>query len=290
MSAETVPIPETTTEKPVPDRLSRRDFIASNLALFGAMALGEAVKEPNTLEVTRHAVPLSGLRAPLRVVQLTDLHRSWCVPESFIARIVERTNRLKPDLVLLTGDFVTRTAEYAKSCADCLAKLRSPLGLYGVLGNHDYSADNFRGWSEVAEYLSVTARVTMLINSSELLDNGLRLVGVDDALMGRPDCDLAFADVRPGEPVLTMSHNPILFRELQHRNCITLAGHTHGGQIRLPFVTRNLLTQQSEYLAGWFGGKCAPGRMYVSRGLGVVGIPLRFRAVPEIAVFDFRPT
>lgn len=284
-------LPETATETlrvAVPIPLSRRQFLSRSLALLGATATGRITNEANFLEVTLHRVPLRGLSQPLRVVQLSDLHRSWCVSEHFIRRIVAQTNALSPDLVLLTGDFVTRTAAYAPSCAQCLRELRSRFGLYGVPGNHDYLCDGRRGVATVAEELAKVG-VRLLVNRSERLSNGLVLAGVDDKQEGQPDVQAAFQFVQPGEPTIAMTHNPRMFTQLQQYDCVTLAGHLHGGQINVPGITPRLLSIYNPYFSGWYRGTDGPGRLYISRGLGVIGVPLRFRAVPEIALLDLTP-
>ena len=266
---------------------SRRRFLRG-LAAIGALAIGQEFDDRTRIQVSRHTLPLRGLRAPARLAQISDLHRSWCVEESFIARIVEETNALRPDLVALTGDYVTISSEYAASCARQISRLQAPLGLYGVLGNHDYWCDSRQGGPAVAEALTV-ASVQMLTNRNLRLDNGLFLVGVDDSWVGHPDLEAAFHSVPAGAPTLAMTHNPGIFRDMCAYDCVTLAGHTHGGQIDLPLVTQAYLGRHNRYKAGWYREPNRPGRLYVSRGLGVVGIPLRIRATPEIALFDLVP-
>jgi len=268
--------------------LSRRRFLASVLLSCGAIGAGDLWYERSTLDVTHHSLLLRGLRQPCRLVQLSDLHRSWCVPEAFIADIIDRTNQLKPDIVLLTGDFVTHNSHYIESCAGQIRRLHAPLGLYGVLGNHDYRCDEWRGSPAVVEGLA-DACVEMLTNRSTRLDNGLRIVGVDDFRTGTPDPDAAFRGVRRDEPTIAMTHNPFLFGAMCTYDCVTLAGHTHGGQINVPFITARLLKWRTRYQRGWYQEPTEPGRMYVSRGLGVVGVPFRLGSHPEIAVFDLLP-
>jgi predicted MPP superfamily phosphohydrolase len=254
-------------------------------AVLGA---GDLVAERTLIEVTRHRVPVRGLRQPCRLAQLTDLHRSWCVPEGFIGAAIEMTNQIKPDVVLLTGDFVTNSSHYLESCAAQIRRLHSPLGLYGVLGNHDYRCDNWHGSGAIVEGLN-SIGVQMLTNRNTRLDNGLRLVGVDDFRTGKPDPDAAFAGVQPNEPTLAMTHNPFMFGAMCRYDCVTLAGHTHGGQFNVPLLTPYLLGWRLRYQRGWYREPTGPGRMYVSRGLGVVGVPFRFGSRPEIAVFDLVP-
>lgn len=251
-------------------------------------ASGDVAHRDCSPEVTYHKIPMQGLREPMRLAQLTDFHRSWCVSEYFLSQVAQKTNRLKPDCVLLTGDFVTRSTDYMPSCLISLAQLHAPLGLYGVLGNHDYTSDNQKGGPLIVEALH-SIDVEVLTNRSVRLENGLRLVGVDDFSKGRPDPDAAFSGVRPGEAAIAMTHNPLLFPQMCKHDCITLAGHTHGGQIFLPFLTRTTFQRLARYLRGWYSDPEGPGRLYVSRGLGVVGIPLRIRCHPEISVFDLHP-
>ena len=269
-------------------RISRRQFLLRTLAPVGLVAFDEVMEETNVIRVVTQRLPTPGLNAPMRVAQLSDLHRSWCVSEGFIARIVARTNDLNPDLILLTGDFVTRSSSYIGSCIRPLTALRAKYGMYGILGNHDYACDKGRGIGIIKEALK-SIGVQLLTNRSMRLAHGLRLVGVDDSQKGQPDPDAAFKRVRRGEAVLAMTHNPSLFPALCRYDCVTLAGHTHGGQINVPFVTRSVMPVRSRYLRGWFNEKHGPGRMYVTCGLGVVGLPFRFRCDPEISIFDLHP-
>lgn len=267
-------------------RISRRRFLGNSLAALGAFLLVEGNSEANTLEITHHIIQMPGLAAPLKLVQLTDLHRSLFVSEKFIARVVDATNALHPDVILLTGDFVTGSSDYAESCVRQLARLQAPLGKYAVLGNHDYHCDNHLGGQVIAEALE-TAEIETLVNRSLRLKNGMRLVGVDDLLEGVPDIGLSFAEYRLGEPTLIMTHNPGIFELLRSFNHVTLAGHTHGGQLFVPGVTRHLV--RSGYVRGWYQDEGFPGRLYISRGLGTIHVPLRLCSVPEIALFHLQP-
>lgn len=273
---------------PMRRKTTRRQFLMRSLFAVGALGATDAVYETSTLDVTQHRLPLRGLTQPCRLVQLSDLHRSWCVTEAFIARIVERTNALRPDLVLLTGDFVTAHSYYIHSCANALRGLKAPLGSYAVLGNHDYKCDGWQGSREVVRGLKA-ADVEMLTNRNTQLSNGLRLIGIDDHDTGDPDPARAFHQVKHSEPIIAMTHNPLLFRTVCAYDAVFLAGHTHGGQIALPIVTQMFTDDRIRYLRGWFREAGWPGRLYVSRGLGVITAPLRINSMPEIAVFDLVP-
>ncbi len=268
--------------------MTRRQFALRGVILAGALGVTDIEYETQAIAVTHHTSRTPGLKQPCRVVQISDLHRSWCVPESFVDRVVARANSLAPDVVALTGDFVTRHSSYIESCTRALRSLQAPLGLFAVLGNHDNAADDWRGGPVVAEGLE-TLGIQMLTNRSARLDNGLRLVGVDDFRTGRPDPDAAFRHVHRGEAVLAMTHNPFAFGAMCGRDCVTLAGHTHGGQIIVPGLTAHVVGARMRYQHGWYQEPRQPGRMYVSRGLGVVGLPFRYHCLPEIAVFNLLP-
>ena len=222
----------------------------------------------------------------MTVAQITDVHRSQFVPERFVERVIDTVNSLRPDLVLLTGDFVTRTTGYVESCVGQISRLRAPLGKFAVLGNHDYWCEGGNGGPYITDALE-EAGVGVLTNRSAVLNNGLRLVGVDDVRAGLPNLRLAFAGVRDNEPLLCMTHNPAAFTALKHIDANTIAGHTHGGQIYLPVASGVLI--RSPYVRGWYREPNHPGTIYVCRGIGTIHVPMRFGSEPEIALFHCVP-
>lgn len=268
--------------------LSRRQFMLRNAVVAGATVFGERNLAEDNPRVSVHRRLVRGLRQPVRLVQLSDMHRSWCVSEAYLRRVVAQANALKPDAALLTGDFVTDSSDYMPSCIAVLRELVAPLGRFAVLGNHDYTCDRSRGGPVISEALEAIG-VEVLTNRSARLDSRLNIVGVDDCWLGRPDPDRAFEHVRAHEPAIIMTHNPLAFPSLGRYDAITIAGHTHGGQINLPIVTRQVMRRRIRYLAGWFHSPNGPGRMYVARGIGVVGIPIRLRCDPEITLFELIP-
>ncbi len=272
-------------------QVSRRSLAKRALVLAATTGAGGygIFWDTETIVSTHHRVVVPNLASPCTVVQISDLHRSWCVSSSFIDRCIAAANRHRPDIVLLTGDFITAHTSFMPSCARAIQQLHAPLGSYAVLGNHDYASDNWLGAPIIKAALR-NVGVEVLVNSSVMLRNGLRLVGVDDYATGEPDTEKAFGKVRQRDAVLCMTHNPLEFDVLRGYNVTTLAGHTHGGQIDLPIITDLVLDKRSKYLRGWFHSQHWPGKMYVSRGLGVLGIPVRVNALPEIAVFHLTPS
>jgi hypothetical protein len=232
---------------------------------------------------TEHTLTLAGLNPQqngLRIAHLTDLHRSRLTRDSLLREAVRVANAARPDLVVLTGDYVTDDPADIAPCADLLSRLCARLGVYAILGNHDYGTDG----DAMANALQDLG-FTLLINKNVTLDGGLRLVGLDDEIMREADVPRAFDGVPENAPTLVLCHNPALVERFSDRVCVALAGHTHGGQILLPYLTarRVRLIRAKRYRQGWF--TVGKARLYVNRGVGNVGVPLRFLAPPEVALF-----
>ena len=235
------------------------------------------------METTEHTVVVPHLPPALRglrVAHLTDFHRSCHTSDLVLRQAVEAANAAHPDLILLTGDYVTKDPADIAPCARIIAPLRAPLGVCAILGNHDYSADG----PAVERHLKDLG-FQVLLNRSMLLPNGLRIVGLDDDRYRRTDVLKAFLEVGVDEPTLVMAHNPALVEELAERECIVFSGHTHGGQVRVPVLTKREIRRigAKHYAQGWY--TVGKARLYVNRGLGQVGIPLRLFCRPELALF-----
>lgn len=235
------------------------------------------------IQCTRHQVSVPYLPPALkglRVVQLSDLHRSRFTQDHRLKKAVEWANTECPDLILLTGDFVTQDPADIVPCGHILAPLRASLGCYAVLGNHDFTAG-----APAVERMLNHHGIEVLTNRGIRLKNGLCVIGMDDDRYGHPDPHRAFRDIGEDEPSLVMSHNPAGAEQVAHRDCVVFSGHTHGGQIRLPFLTEREVRRigAKHYRAGWF--TVGRARLYVNRGLGQVGVPLRFLCRPEVSVF-----
>lgn len=279
--------------------LSRRRFLVTGgRAVAGAALAGVYANrlEPFWLDVTLHRMPLHGLPAALHgatLAQLSDLHVGGLMDDRYVTRVLERVRRMEPDFVLYTGDQVTQ-----RLGGDPFGRLervmrhaaRGRLGTFGVLGNHDGGRGYLDTPFEPALADTVTrilerAGVTMLRNRSTEVA-GLTFAGTDDLWSGRFDLPAALAGVRPGAPLVMLAHNPDAADRPEWRDerGWILAGHTHGGQVRLPWLPPPVLNVKNRrYASGAFrlpGGRA----MYVSRGVGFV-TPLRFGARPEVPVF-----
>lgn len=252
----------------------------------GTVRTGRARLPPNELdrfEVSEHTVPVPGLARPIEVLQLSDVHLRARDP--WVDRLAERVAGLRPDLVALTGDIVTRG--WTPEAADRLlgAVPDAPLGRFAVMGNWEYWGGAPRDvWAERLGRHGIPLLVDRGVDLGPL-----HLVGTDDALAGDPDVDAALAGVPPGKPVLVLTHSPVLFPRIARPGVhVVLAGHTHGGQVRLPLVGPFFLPRGSgPYPWGWYERDGT--WMFVSRGIGWSVAPVRWRAPPEIATIRLVP-
>jgi uncharacterized protein len=240
------------------------------------------------IEVTRHDVYIDDLPEQFdgyRVSFLTDTHVAPILRPAFYREVVAQSNRFEPDLVLLGGDFVSFERHIPLMAHVLLTDLRARDGVFAVLGNHDY-------WSNGAKVKAVMEErgVQFIINRNvRLRRNGaeLALAGIDEVYRGEPDIDAAFAGVGGG-PCIALTHHPDLAEMLDGRRIdLLVAGHTHGGQIRLPFFGSIVVPSRHE--ARYAAGFHRAGRllMYVSRGVGAIP-PLRILCRPEVATFVLR--
>ncbi len=269
--------------------LSRRRLLRGALLLTAAAAApaaGVALARSRDLQTEHHEVPLPGLHPSLdglRVVQLSDLHSGPLVGPETIAEAARAAAELRPDLAVLTGDFVSRSHTYIGPCIEALRVLRPPLGVYGVPGNHDHAS----GVAPIGARLAA-ARMPLLVNRNVEVERGLFLAGVDDLSWGDARPELALRGIPKGSARIMMCHNPRLLERLDEP-LLLIAGHTHGGQINLGPLTGLLtssITSRGRFVSGWYSRGDA--RLYVNRGIGVVGIPLRFRSRPEVTLFTLR--
>jgi uncharacterized protein len=239
-----------------------------------------------SLEVTHHEIVIDDLPESFdgyRIAFLTDTHVAPFVRRAFYRDVVGRVQRFDPDLLLFGGDFVTwrRHIPLLRECL--LDGLGARDGMFAVLGNHDY-------WAGAELVMKALPDVRFLTNDRVLLKRGddvLPLAGIDEMYRGAPDADRAFAGVDDGTPCLAVSHHPDVIDLVRRRVDLLLCGHTHGGQIRLPFFGAVVVPSrhEAEYAAGFH--RVGPVLMYVSRGIGAIP-PLRVLCRPEVATFTLR--
>ena len=263
--------------------------------LISALGLWAFWIEPASLSVRRASLQVPRWHAEqrgLRIAVLTDLHvgAPHMKPDK-LREVVERTNREQPDLVLMLGDMVIDnvaggTFVEPELIAVEVGKLRAPLGTIAVLGNHDWWNDGERVTKALRQ-----AGLTVLENEARRIEYAGRafwVAGVADMWTRKPDIAGSLAQVKGDDPVILITHNPDIFPDVPPRVSLTLAGHTHGGQVNLPFIGRPVVPSK-------FGQRYASGHivedgrhLFVSDGIGTSIIPVRFLVPPEIVILTLR--
>lgn len=272
-----------------PFRIGRREAIerAGGLAIFGAAGIAAgwgSIKGRHAFTIDEVVVKIPGLPRLLdgyTIAQISDVHTGTFVKEDELRLGFDFINRVKPDLIVATGDIVDSYSEYAKMFARLFADLKSRDGSYAILGNHDY----YSGANEVVSAMR-SAGVNVLINEGVLLrggdQKGFALLGVDDLWARRvggvgPDLDRALSKVPSDVPRILLAHQPKYFDQAAGRVALQLSGHTHGGQINPGFRPADILM---DYVAGRYEKNGTS--LWVNRGFGVAGPPVRLGAPPEI--------
>ncbi|MDQ6787580.1 MAG: metallophosphoesterase [Acidobacteriota bacterium] len=258
--------------------------LAGNLSQVARYALNEA----ETLTVERVTIYLKRLPKNLdgfRLVHLSDIHHSPFTDLEHIARAVEISNKLKPDMFVLTGDFVSHEPEYIAPMAQVLGRLESEFGSFACLGNHDHWTN-----AELVTNCLRGASITVLINEGfRFTARGASfwLAGVDDYMVGRTDLRSALRGSFPDEMKILLAHNPkILNRAARAEVDLIFSGHTHGGQIKLRDDEKRILPRRRKFASGLYRRKDT--QVYITRGIGTVVLPVRYGCPPEISLIELR--
>jgi len=275
-------------------KINRRRFLsglaAAPLVAVSATSAYASLVEPVNYELSETDIPVRDLPESFdgfRIVQVSDIHHSRIVSIEEVRRVVEVARKAKADLVALTGDYTTMYRRYIEPCAEALGTLEAPEGIWAVLGNHDHYTD-----AQLTTRALERAHIRVLNNANTLIRRGadvLQLAGVDDWSWGRTDWARAFYGMDRKRPSVLLSHQPRVldFAETQGVSLI-LSGHTHGGQLSFPFIgaPARFISAEMKYARGLFERNGT--QLYVSRGTGIIGLPVRFGARPEISVLRLR--
>jgi uncharacterized protein len=257
---------------------------------LGAACIGTVAAFVGRPRIRQHEIAISGLPATFdgyRIAQISDLHCGPFADGARVDRWVGAVNGLDADLVAVTGDLIASGATFVPVVAASLGKLRARDGVFACMGNHDY----FTEGEEMAVALE-RAGLTLLRNRGVEVrreGGGLYVAGVDDTWTKRDDLDAALAGRPAGAPVLLLAHDPALFPEAAGRGvALTLSGHTHGGQLGVPFFAKrfNLARTITRFTTGLY--QIGAATLYVTRGLGTTGLPIRLSVPSEIALLTLR--
>lgn len=284
---------------------TRRNFLKLGAAGVAVGALGIAGEgtffEANRPRLVSIEVRLNRLAESwdgFRIAQLSDLHYDDYFSVVPLRKAVDIVNGLQPDLVVVTGDFVTsrgrahrrqnaiRAAKVIGPCAQLLAKMRAPFGIMASLGNHDVEADP----SHIIDVLQ-SNNISMLRNRSVPLEREnkrLWLCGVDDILSGKPRLDLALKEIPAGEPAVLLAHEPDWADFVaKYPVDLQLSGHSHGGQIKLPLIGAPYLPPLARKYP-WGLRQIGGLTLYTNAGIGTIELPTRIGCPPEVTLITLR--
>ncbi|MCD6405129.1 MAG: metallophosphoesterase [Planctomycetes bacterium] len=269
--------------------LSRRRLLKR--AVGGALAAGAvySVGTSQVLDVTRLKVEIARLPAALdglRVAFASDFHLGPHFPVEKVRASVDTIASLGADMILLGGDYVTRSREYMVPSLSEISRLGARYGVYAVPGNHDYWA----GISDFHKAVSGTS-ITDLTNRGLPVSRAgeiLWIAGLDDLWGGDPDAEAALAGKPKGAACIVLCHNPYSVDDLPPGSAdLVLAGHTHGWQVYVPLLTRAFIPRtMSRYRCGLYDTPAGP--LYVTRGVGMISPPLRLWCRPEVVLIELQ--
>jgi len=217
----------------------------------------------------------------LRIVQISDIHHGLFLPKAWLSEAVRQANRLNPDIIALTGDFVTYSRRNIGPAAEVLGRLRARYGVYAVLGNHDFRVDPLAVTDALRrQHIDVlrNRHVTVWFGGESIC-----VAGVDDYGYGA-DLRRAMRGVPRETASILLAHNPRVIHLASRNNVsLVLSGHTHGGQVNLPLLgsVYGRSPERLRYKIGW--DRMAATQIYVSRGIGTIVLPWRLRCPAEIA-------
>jgi uncharacterized protein len=279
--------------------MHRRRFLGLAAALGAAAVVGDAVLlEPNRPELVRLELTLPRWPEALdnfKIAVLSDFHYDPFFSVHPLRAAIPIVNALQPDLIALTGDFVSepfsgrgrrRAAYAAEPCASLLRQMNARHGLWAVMGNHDAATD-----PDLVTSILHSTGIQVLSNQSTAIERAggrFWLSGVDDVMNGNSDLDATLRNVPKNEPTVLLAHEPDYADYVaRHPVDFQISGHSHGGQVRLPLLPPFYEPPLArKYIAGLY--KVGPLSLYTNRGLGTIGVPIRFDCPPEITLITIR--
>lgn len=259
---------------------ARAGRVVAALALLMLICVidGSLVR-PNWIEVTHHSLKAPVVQ-PLKIAHLTDLHTK--VLGFRERRLLKLLDQEKPDLIAITGDTISSSGTYEQE-SHLLRQLHAPLGVWLVRGNWE----NWHLLRNENDFYRANG-VHFLLNRSVEARRDVWLTGINDTALTPADIDRAFSNVPANAYRIALFHGPAFFSQSATRYVLALAGHSHGGQLRIPFWGPLWLPSGiGPYVHGWFSS--ASTRMYVSRGIGTSVLPVRFACRPELAIITIQP-
>lgn len=270
-------------------RLSVFSWLLAGIIVFGyAILVDMYLIEPNWIAVEQVTIQDSNIAARmqgLNVLHISDIHLRY-KPGFLEKQLSSRINELQPDLLVITGDFLDDLGSL-RATIELLKSIKVKAGIYGVLGNTDHHF--FRTKGLIDELQASGINILLNENRRVALPNGqhIWLAGVDDPVTGRARLKKSLEGIPAGEPVMLLAHSPDIYTQAILSNIAMLfAGHTHGGQVGIPYLIRHSdYANRSPFMAGQFHDGSTT--MYVNRGIGTKTLPIRFLCRPEITSYTW---
>ncbi|MFJ5713489.1 metallophosphoesterase [Neobacillus sp. NPDC093127] len=282
------------------NKLTRRTFLKRTFGSFlTVLGLGSGgYLYANRIEPTLLDIKQQQINHPLipksfdgmKIVQFSDTHLGFQYNLTQFKKLINKINKLQPDVILFTGDLMDEPNKYREmnQLVPLLEQLHAPLGKFCIFGNHDHGGYG----SEIYRNIMETTNFTVLLNESTAIkrkDGGsIYLLGIDDAMLGKPDLPLALKNVPDNRFTILLSHAPDLADDAANYPIHwQISGHSHGGQVKIPFIGALVKPPFARnYPEGLYTiGVDNPLNLYVNRGIGTTRLPFRFMAVPELTIF-----
>ncbi|MGG3310825.1 metallophosphoesterase [Paenibacillus lautus] len=275
-------------------KMTRRQFLKISVsAVVGVGAAGGAYAslwEPHQLDITRRTLALPSLPKAfdgMKVVQFSDLHLGFHTGAKDVGRVVQAIQNEKPDMICFTGDMVDGNTEDMRAAIQPFTELKAPLGLFSILGNHDYKdVETLISMEEEAGFQVLRNTAVKLRRDGAVI----AVAGLDDAFWGQPDPAAVIQDLPDGMFKLLLMHEPdYADTTAAHSFHLQLSGHSHGGQIRLPWMGEVITPPGAKrYVQGLYTIGSRGMLLYVNRGIGTTQLPFRFLCKPELTVLTLR--
>jgi len=287
----------------MPRTISRRSFIKTGLGtLLTTFGLGLGGYyyardiEPKLLEVNHHHITNQSIPSEFNnfnIVQFSDTHLGFHYSKRQFQTLIQKINDIKPDIIFFTGDLLDEPNKYkeVQPIISLLKDLEAPYGKFAIYGNHDHGGYG----SDIYKSIMEQAGFTLLLNSHKQVrmqnGNSIYIMGIDDAMLGKPNIKMAVEGVPTDAYKILLSHAPDLANEASTYNIqMQLSGHSHGGQVKIPFAGALVKPPFAEYYhEGFYTIGLRPLTLYVNRGIGTTRLPFRFLSRPELTIFTLNP-
>lgn len=261
--------------------------------LVGVMGIYTTFIERNLLSTKKYGITINEKSNDnLKIIQFTDTHLGEYFSLDNLERVVKKINKQKPDVVIFTGDLMDNASLYDHiyEISEVLSKIEAKIGKYAIYGNRDYGGGAVRFYDEIMQ----ESGFEVLVNDSKLieLDNvNINIFGADDALMGDYNSEKTMDGINSDDINLLILHEPDLIDDFsEYPIDIALSGHSHGGQVYIPFIGPLATTELAEkYIKGFYNlDNNREGKLYVNTGLGNTKVPFRLFNKPQITVINLK--